>query len=66
LTLHNTTEPTVNLSVNGGKTIPVLGDSGSEGLVVPLGVRNDPVNRSRRDVRKPARVNPRLRAQATA
>ena len=31
-----TTEPVVDLSVNGGKTIPVLVDTGSDGLVVPL------------------------------
>jgi hypothetical protein len=36
LTVSNITEPTINLSVNGGKTIPVLVDTGSEGLVVPL------------------------------
>jgi hypothetical protein len=32
----NVTEPVVNLSVNGGKTIPVLVDTGSNGLVLPL------------------------------
>jgi hypothetical protein len=36
LTVHGGTEPTVNLSVNGGRTIPVLVDTGSEGLVLPL------------------------------
>jgi hypothetical protein len=36
LQMFNTTEPLANLSVNGGPTLPVLVDTGSEGLVVPL------------------------------
>lgn len=32
----NGTEPSVNLSVNGGPSIPVLVDTGSEGLVIPI------------------------------
>ena len=36
LTMVNTTEPVVNISVNGGKSVPVLVDTGSTGLVLPL------------------------------
>jgi hypothetical protein len=36
LQVVNTTEPVVDLSVNGGKTIPVLVDTGSDGLVIPI------------------------------
>ena len=36
LEVANGTEPVVDLSVNGGKTIPVLVDTGSDGLVIPL------------------------------
>ena len=36
ITMVNTTEPVVNLSVGSGPTIPVLVDTGSTGLVVPV------------------------------
>ncbi len=36
LNVVNVTEPVVGLSVNGGKAIPALVDTGSEGLVIPL------------------------------
>ncbi len=36
LNVVNTTEPVVGLSVNGGKTINALVDTGSQGLVIPL------------------------------
>lgn len=36
LQVNNVTEPVVNISVNGGRTVPVLVDTGSEGLVIPL------------------------------
>jgi hypothetical protein len=43
LQMYNTTEPLVDLSVGGGPSIPVLVDSGSNGLVIPiedLGLQN--------------------------
>jgi hypothetical protein len=36
ITMVNTTEPVVHLSVGGGPSIPVLVDTGSTGLVVPV------------------------------
>ena len=36
LGIYNTTEPLVYISVNGGPQMPVLVDTGSAGLVVPL------------------------------
>ncbi len=30
------TEPVAHISVNGGKSVPVLVDTGSTGLVIPL------------------------------
>ena len=36
LQINNVTEPVVNISVNGGRTVPVLVDTGSAGLVIPL------------------------------
>ncbi|ORV46963.1 hypothetical protein AWC00_02350 [Mycobacterium conspicuum] len=36
LTIYQTTEPLVNASVNGGSTVPLLLDTGSTGLVIPL------------------------------
>lgn len=36
LSVYNGTEPITHLSVNGGPTIPVLVDTGSNGLVIPL------------------------------
>jgi hypothetical protein len=36
LNMYQTTEPVVDISVNGGKTVPVLVDTGSTGLVIPL------------------------------
>ncbi|WP_343602222.1 PecA family PE domain-processing aspartic protease [Mycobacterium sp.] len=36
LQINDVTEPVVDLSVNGGQTIPVLVDSGSAGLVIPI------------------------------
>ena len=32
----NGVEPAINISVNGGRSIPVVVDTGSEGLVIPL------------------------------
>jgi hypothetical protein len=43
LHMFNTTEPLVDVSVGGGSSIPVLVDSGSNGLVIPiqdLGLQN--------------------------
>lgn len=34
VSMYNTTEPVVNVSVNGGKSAPVLVDTGSSGLVI--------------------------------
>ena len=34
--LYQTTEPVVDISVNGGPSVPVLVDTGSTGLVIPL------------------------------
>ncbi len=36
LSIFDTTEPIVNASINGGQSVPLLVDTGSEGLVVPL------------------------------
>ena len=36
LTIHNVTEPITTISVNGGPSQPVLVDTGSTGLVIPL------------------------------
>ncbi|MBY0443565.1 MAG: PecA family PE domain-processing aspartic protease [Mycobacteriaceae bacterium] len=36
LTMQAVTEPVVYISVNGGPTVPVLVDTGSTGLVIPL------------------------------
>ena len=36
LTIFQTTEPIVNASVNGGSSVPLLVDTGSTGLVIPL------------------------------
>jgi hypothetical protein len=36
LTIFETTEPIVNASVNGGSSVPLLVDTGSTGLVIPL------------------------------
>jgi hypothetical protein len=36
LQMKNVTEPVINISVNGGPTVPVLVDTGSAGLVVGL------------------------------
>jgi hypothetical protein len=36
LQMNSVTEPLINISVNGGPTVPVLVDTGSSGLVVPL------------------------------
>jgi hypothetical protein len=36
LSIYQTTEPIVNASVNGGQSVPLLVDTGSTGLVVPL------------------------------
>ena len=36
LTIYHTTEPLVNASVNGGSSVPLLVDTGSTGLVIPL------------------------------
>ena len=36
LTIHNVTEPITTISVNGGPSEPVLVDTGSTGLVIPL------------------------------
>jgi PE-PGRS family protein with aspartyl peptidase-like domain len=36
LTVSEDTEPVVNVSVNGGSEVPVLVDTGSSGLVLPL------------------------------
>ena len=36
LTIYQTTEPLVNASVNGGSSVPLLVDTGSTGLVMPL------------------------------
>jgi PE family len=36
LTIYNTTEPVTYISVNGGPVMPVLVDTGSSGLVVPI------------------------------
>lgn len=35
LTMHNTTEPLLTLSISGGASLPILLDTGSNGLVVP-------------------------------
>jgi PE-PGRS C-terminal aspartyl peptidase-like domain len=35
LTMHEVTEPTVQVSVDGGSSLPMLVDTGSSGLVVP-------------------------------
>ena len=43
LQINNVTEPAINLSVNGGPTVPVLVDTGSAGLVIglrDLGLKN--------------------------
>ena len=34
--MYQTTEPVVDISVNGGPSVPVLVDTGSTGLVIPL------------------------------
>ncbi|MGH3968486.1 MAG: PecA family PE domain-processing aspartic protease [Mycobacterium sp.] len=36
LTMYNTTEPLVNLSVAGGSPVTALVDTGSDGLVIPI------------------------------
>ena len=36
LTIFQTTEPIVNASINGGSSVPLLVDTGSTGLVIPL------------------------------
>ncbi|BBZ43934.1 hypothetical protein MPRM_12150 [Mycobacterium parmense] len=36
LTMVHTTEPVIGVSVNGGPNVPVLVDTGSTGLVIPL------------------------------
>jgi hypothetical protein len=36
LSIYQTTEPIVNASVNGGQSVPLLVDTGSTGLVIPL------------------------------
>ena len=36
LQMYQTTEPVVDVSVNGGPSVPVLVDTGSTGLVIPL------------------------------
>ena len=36
LTIYQGTEPIVNASVNGGSSVPLLVDTGSTGLVIPL------------------------------
>ncbi len=36
LSIFDTTEPIVNASINGGQSVPLLVDTGSEGLVMPL------------------------------
>jgi PE family len=36
LTIFETTEPIVNASINGGSSVPLLVDTGSTGLVIPL------------------------------
>ena len=36
LTIFKTTEPIVNASINGGSSVPLLVDTGSTGLVIPL------------------------------
>ena len=36
ITIYDTTEPVVNASVNGGQSVPLLVDTGSSGLVIPI------------------------------
>lgn len=36
LQINDVTQPVIDLSVNGGPTMPVLVDTGSDGLVIPL------------------------------
>ena len=36
LSIYQNTEPIVNASINGGQSVPLLVDTGSSGLVIPL------------------------------
>ena len=36
ISIYDTTEPVVNASVNGGQSVPLLVDTGSSGLVIPI------------------------------